>query len=496
MTTFDGDLQESRLPPRRKTTFLTPGIPWYRDLKVLQIIWQIVFVGIIIVGLFLLFYNLAQNLDESDLSLDFGVYGRRFGAEVTEGLRFDNDWGWTSDFDPLEAGFLLPWTGIWVSLATFWIVAGYTQTKDQKRAQRNVIFSIVVLILVPLFISFLVWLAGDWLRASTMTRALIQGFSNTLRVVILSLVVSTLFGIFLGIGLLSSNFLVRNTAQGVVEIFRNTPLLVQLLLINRAMQEILPAPRESITSPSSIGPIDISDTLYALNVRGLSLPGIGSTGSTVIFVAIMYLGFVVTYFVRRWRTEVQDNTGQPAKKLTYSLGILGVFFVIGWLASGGWPLGGGAFTVTYPEAGRFNIQGGWLVSLPFLSLFLGLTLYTSAFIADIVRAGIQSVPFGQIEAARSQGLKNNQVMSLVVLPQALRLIIPPLGNQYVNLGKNSSLGIAVFYFDTYFVVQLANNESGQAVPFFVALMVIYLSLSLSLSFFTNIGNKFTQIRTR
>jgi general L-amino acid transport system permease protein len=496
MTTFDGDLQESRLPPPRRRTILTPGIPWYRDLKVLQIIWQIVFVGLLLAGLVYLFINLAQNLEDSSLSLDFGVYGRRFGAEVTDGLRFDSQWGWTSDFDPLDPGFLAPWVAIWGALSATYIIAGYTQTKDAERAGRSIAISIAILIAVPLFITFLVWLAGDWLRASTMTRALIQGFSNTLRVVLLSLVVSTGMGIVLGIGLLSSNFLVRNSSQIFVEIFRNTPLLIQLLLINRALQEVLPGPRGTITSPASIGPLDISETVYALNVRGLSLPGISSTGTTVIFIAIMYLGFVVTFFVRRWRTEVQDNTGAPANNFRYTLGVLSAFFVVAWLASGGWPLSGGAFSMNFPVQGPFNIEGGWFTSLPFLSLFLGLTLYTSAFIADIVRAGIQSVPYGQIEAARSQGLKNNQVLSLVVLPQALRLIIPPLGNQYVNLGKNSSLGIAVLYFDLYNVVQLANNESGQAVPFFVALMLIYLSLSLSLSFFTNIGNRLTQIRTR
>jgi general L-amino acid transport system permease protein len=127
---------------------------------------------------------------------------------------------------------------------------------------------------------------------------------------------------------------------------------------------------------------------------------------------------------------------------------------------------------------------------------LGLTLYTAAFVADIVRAGIQAVPYGQIEAARSQGLNRAQVLNLVILPQALRLIVPPMGNQYVNLGKNSSLALVVGYFDTYQVALLANNESGQAVPIFVGLMVIYLGLSLTLSTLTNLVNRTTQVRTR
>jgi general L-amino acid transport system permease protein len=150
----------------------------------------------------------------------------------------------------------------------------------------------------------------------------------------------------------------------------------------------------------------------------------------------------------------------------------------------------------YPALRGPNVQGGFQLTIGFISLFLGLTLYTAAFIAEIVRAGIQAVPYGQIEAARSQGLSGAQVLNLVVLPQALRLIIPPLGNQYVNLGKNSSLGLIVNYVDTYRIAQIANNESGQAVPFFVGLMVIYLSLSLTLSLLTNLVNRTTQIRVR
>ncbi|NJL95959.1 MAG: ABC transporter permease subunit, partial [Anaerolineae bacterium] len=142
------------------------------------------------------------------------------------------------------------------------------------------------------------------------------------------------------------------------------------------------------------------------------------------------------------------------------------------------------------------MYGGVKLTLPFLAVFLGLTLYTAAFIADIVRAGIQSVPYGQIEASRSLGLRGSQVVSMIVLPQALRLIVPPLGNQWVNLGKNSSLGFAVGFAEVYTTTQLANNESDQAVPFFASMMIIYLSLSLFLSLIANTINSFTKVRTR
>jgi general L-amino acid transport system permease protein len=165
--------------------------------------------------------------------------------------------------------------------------------------------------------------------------------------------------------------------------------------------------------------------------------------------------------------------------------------VVGWLFSGGAP-----FALDYPILRGPNVREGTQLSAGFVSVFLGLTLYTSAFVADIVRAGIQAVPYGQIEAARSQGLTSGQVLNLVVLPQALRLIIPPLGNQYVNTGKNSTLALVVGYFDTYQIALLANNESGQAVPVFAGLMVIYLTQSLVLSVMTNLVNQTTRMRSR
>ena len=231
--------------------------------------------------------------------------------------------------------------------------------------------------------------------------------------------------------------------------------------------------------------LELADTVFRdaiINIGGLSI-NIGERWTLI-------LGLIFAFVVRRWRTQRQDATGQPARVLQFTAGIMLAALVIGWLISGT------PFTVNFPELRGPNVQDGIVFSTGFISLVVGLTLYTAAFVADIVRAGIQSVPYGQIEAARSQGFSGGQVLSLIVLPQALRLIIPPLGNQYVNLGKNSSLGLVVGFVDTYRIGQLANNESGQAVPIFVGLMVIYLILSLVISVLTNLINRGTRFKTR
>jgi len=489
------ELSASRLPPKRRRRLTTPGIPWYRDIKVLQILWQVVFVVVLVGGLLFLFGNLANNLAASNLSLDFNVYKRRFGAEISEGIRFDQTWNWITNFN------ITNYTLLWSVLVGMWVVGTLNvYLRQRQHSERNATLiagaSIALLVAMPrLSAGFIDW-AAPYLEASTMTRAIITGIYNTLRVVFLAIIGSTILGVLVGIGLLSKNFLVRRVSQVFVEIFRNTPLLVQLIFIHRGLQTILPQVQDSYTSPNKFLFFDFYEKFFVVNVRGFSVPGLKETNSATWFYIFVGLGLVAAYFVRRWRLTLQEESGDAAQVFRFIAPVLLLFVGAGWLLAGGYPLDGGPFTVEYPQAGRFNIQGGWFMSLAFFALFLGLTLYTAAFIADIVRSGIQSVPHGQVEAARAHGLTGSQTLSLVVLPQALRLIIPPLGNQYVNLGKNSSLGIAVTFMDIYFVVQLANNESGQSVPFFLAMMLIYLALSLSLSMLTNLFNQTTTIRSR
>lgn len=495
MVVFNEDKKGNKPAPGGGPRFRigTPGVPWYRDITILRVIAQIVFMILFLGALYFLWTTLVGNLQSSNLSLDFSVYQRPFTVAISEGPSLTEDWEWLNNLDLIT-------TGLWVIFGVAIAASGWNayrnfrENKNRVHYPTAITFVAIVALLIIYPPSAINASVQEFLQAhfygGSMTRALTTGVANTLRVVVLSLVACTLLGIFVGIGLLSGNFLVRNVAKVFVEIFRNTPLLVQLIFIYRTMTLILPFPRQSIFSPSQIGPFTFDQSYWVINARGLYVVSLEPTETFGILAGLTVAGLIVAWLVRRWRLSVQERTGQPAYGTWAFIGVTLAFFIIGWIAAGS------PFNADYPALQGPNVRGGYQLTTGFFALFVGLTLYTAAFIAEIVRAGIQAVPHGQIEAARSQGLNSTQVLQLVILPQALRLIIPPLGNQYVNLGKNSSLGLAVNFPDTYRIAQIANNESGQAVPFFVGLMVIYLVLSLVLSAITNLVNRGTKVKTR
>ncbi|MEQ8674300.1 MAG: ABC transporter permease subunit [Aggregatilineales bacterium] len=488
------DMGGSRPPPkqRRRIQLTTPGIPWYRDILVIRILMQVAFVILFVGGLGIAFLSLAGNLQESNLSLDFNIYRAPFTVAISEGPSVTNNWIWLNgDYD---TAIQIVYTGIIVAILGWVGYSSYQQNKRDELPITPVLIGLLTIIFV--FIAppnEVPQILRDHFFGGSMLRAFFTGIANTIKVVVTSLIACTILGILVGIGLLSGNFLVRGVSKVFVEIFRNTPLLIQLLFIYRTMTVLLPFPRQSICQTDGC----TGNNLIAMNARGLWIVNPQSTDTTVIFFVAIVIAIAVAWFVRRSRFKLQEETGTPPKIVRYTLPVLIIIPLIGWIIAS--VLNGGSVFINdypiLPESGP-NIVGGYQITTAFFALFVGLTLYTAAFIAEIVRAGIQAVPTGQIEAARSQGLNGSQVLNLVVLPQALRLIIPPLGNQYVNLGKNSSLAIAVTYFDTYRIAQLANNESGQAVPFFVGLMAIYLVLSVTLSYLTNIVNSATKVKTR
>lgn len=496
-------------PPPYRPWLTTPGIPWYRDLRIRRAIWQVVFVVVLAIVLLMGISNLVTNLRESNFPLNFQIYKTPFTIAEPEGISFNSEWTWVKDPDLTGSGSWYGWLKIWelpASLAWYvwvviWLRTMWWVAKPYWKRQRVMAISIgigmiIALLLQPIVFRWAVLGVEDYLAAGTKTRAMITGIVNTLRVVFFTLIASTLLGVLAGIGLLSRNFLLRTISRVYVEIFRNTPLLVQLLFIHRIILLFVPAPRTPFTSPDSILGFKLHEELFMIQSRAFIFAVPRHNDSAIYFYGAIAVGIGVAWLVRRWRLKQQEETGQPANTWYYLIPLLVASVIIGWFLAGGEPIGEGPFTMDYPHQRGLSFEGGTSLTEPFMALFLGLTLYTAAFIADIVRAGIQSVPYGQIEAARAHGLSNTQVLNLVVLPQALRLIIPPLGNQYVNMGKNSSLGLAVAYVDTYRVIQLANNESGQAVPFFTGLMIAYLLLSLTLSLFTNILNNATRIKVR
>ena len=310
-------------------------------------------------------------------------------------------------------------------------------------------------------------------QGSTYGRAFWVGLLNTLLVAGLGVIFATILGFIIGIARLSSNWLVSKAATGYVETIRNIPLLLQLLFWYNAVLKTLPEMRDSIKIPGGI----------VLNNRGLFLPnpvfGPGFHWVVVAFFAAI-IASIVFYI---WARKRQERTGQQAPVFTTAFGLIVGLPILVLLVSGV-PLSFG-----FPVAGRFNISGGMEVLPEFAALLFGLSIYTAAFIAEVVRAGILAVSRGQTEAAYSLGLRPQPTLRLIVVPQAMRVIIPPLTSQYLNLTKNSSLAVAIGYPD---LVQVFTgtvlNQTGQAVEVVAITMAVYLTISLVTSLLMNIYN--------
>jgi general L-amino acid transport system permease protein len=314
----------------------------------------------------------------------------------------------------------------------------------------------------------------DFDASMTYGRAFVVGLLNTLLVAGLGIVLATVIGFVVGISRLSSNWLVARLATVYVEVIRNLPVLLQLFFWYFAVLKLLPVPRQSHALPGG----------GFLNVRGLYLPSpVPEAGFGAVALAVL-IGLVLSIAVYFFGRRRQMRTGQRFPVLWTSLALvvlmpLGVFILLGQ------PL-----SFDYPELKGFNFQGGMVLQPEFIALLLGLSIYTASFIAEIVRAGIMGVTKGQKEAAMAIGLSKGQALRLVVIPQALRIIIPPLTSQYLNLTKNSSLGVAIAYPDLVSIWSgTVLNQTGQAVEVILITMGVYLSLSLITSAFMNWFNR-------
>lgn len=432
--------------------------------------------------------------------------------------------------------------------------------------------------------------SGDYSSNDRYIDAFRVGFINTLRVVLLGLLSTTVIGILVGIFLLSRNFLVRTISRAYVEVLRNTPVLLQIIawffiaiFALPPQQEAFAFPQEGIRSVPLLqyalsvfvifviwqysgslrnpiwrarirqGGITI---VLLLNLLGITLVGAGSPveflpglyisikGVAIfelipsamfgIWMVFVVLGLVVAAALWRYFGYVTEATGKPIPRSRYALFAVIGFTLLGWVILGMRPtpslitvvdedqdalielpyedaFESGMLTIeqelaytrqpllyrppTLDRRGR-NIETGIEISPSYLAVFLGLVIYTSAFIAEIVRAGIQAVPRGQLEASRALGISQGEMLRLIILPQALRVIIPPMGNQYLNLAKNSSLAIAVSYTDIYQVSNTIINQSGQSVTGIVMIMFSYLFISLSISLVMNLINQRFQLVTR
>ena len=315
----------------------------------------------------------------------------------------------------------------------------------------------------------------------TYGRIFIVGFLNTLLVSAIGIFFATLLGFIFGVAHFSHNWLIRKVALVYVEIFRNVPLLLQVFFWYFAVLSSLPGARQSLS---------LGEAVF-LNVRGLYLPKlIGGDLSSLVWIA---LGAAVAgiFVLRRWAKKRQELTGQQFPVLKTSIAMV-ILFPLLVAALAGFP-----FTVEYPALKGFNYFGGITVIPELMSLAIALSVYTGAFIAEAVRAGVQSIPHGQTEAARSIGLRENKIMSLIIVPQAMRVIVPLLNSEYQSLVKNSTLAAAVGYPDLFNVfVGTALNQTGQAIETIFMTIIVYFVVNMVISFLMNRFNSAVALVSR
>ncbi len=312
--------------------------------------------------------------------------------------------------------------------------------------------------------------SSDFRPTQPVEDALFEGLLNTLRLSITGIVLATVLGTLIGVARLSQNFVLRSLARAYVEVIRNVPLLALVVLAFTAIVlNAFPPPNESWT----LGPIAV------LNVRGSSV--FWYEGDNWKAVAAVAIALLTLWIVARWRRSVADRTGRPARSALWALPAAAIVLVVAWVL-----LGLGA---TAPELDGRRVSGGITMTPAYFAALLALVAYTSSHIAEIVRASIQAVPRGQGEAAEALALSGFQRLWYVVLPQAMRIGVPPTGNQYLNLTKNSSLAAVISFPELTKVTQLAVASRAPAVPAYVLLLLIYLVLSLLISLVVNIANR-------
>jgi general L-amino acid transport system permease protein len=309
--------------------------------------------------------------------------------------------------------------------------------------------------------------------ANTYARALLVGALNTIKVAFIGVVLTVILGTILGVARLSTNWLLSKLATLYIEVMQDIPILLQLFFWYAIFYETLPSPRQAISPGAGI---------FMCN-RGVAFTIPEAHPAHYYMLLAFVAGCLIVYLIRRWARERQEKTGQFFPTFRVGIAIVFVLPFITWLGFGA------PMEMDAPKLVGFNFEGGLTVSPEFIALLLGLVLYTAAFVAEVVRAGIQSVSKGQREAAMSIGLRPTLVLNLVILPQALRVIVPPLTSQMLNLTKNSSLAVAIGYPDFVSVANTTMNQTGQSIEGVALIMAVYLFFSLSTSVFMNWYNK-------
>ncbi|MBP3041515.1 ABC transporter permease subunit [Bacillaceae bacterium Marseille-Q3522] len=319
----------------------------------------------------------------------------------------------------------------------------------------------------------------SYVTTDTYLRAVLVGILNTLRVAFFGIILATIVGVFVGIARLSNNWLLSKIAAVYIDIFRNTPLLVQIFIWYVVFLQ-MPAIGEAL----KIGPFYFSN-------RGSAIPWLEAHRGTVLWLILLAVGIITAIVIYKLLTKKQEETGKRKYPLLYAALTIAVICLIAGLVTQSGP-----FHVTVPEIDGKNFVGGLRLSQNFFSLLIALVIYTSTYIAEIVRAGIQGVSKGQLEAAKALGFKPATALRLIIFPQAVRIIIPPLTSQYLNLTKNSSLAVAIGYQEIVSIGNTIMNQSGRNVEMILVMIMVYLIFSIVTSILMNLFNKKFQLIER
>ena len=448
-----------RLAPQEK-------VPFWRSPQGRAWTFQICMLGGFLWLAVSVYHNTLVNLETRGISSGFGFLTNEAGFRIGEVTGI-----------PLPQGGLL-WflLSLMAGLAVSQLLSRHLKSKsgrpmDSKWLSVCLLFSIGLPMLTLYIFRNSVEIA-HYTESSSYLMALLTGLGNTLKVTVIGCVASTILGLLVALGRLSPNWLLSNICRWFVELNRNLPVLLQLFFWYFIVLQQLPNVRKSI---------DLGGWLI-INKRGLYLPSLVPQQGAWIFCAAIVVALTAIWVLRRRARLILDETGVSVKILFPALGVFIVLPALAWL------LGGQPFTLDFPVLKGFNFKGGTGLTPEFTALVLGLTVYVSAFNAEIIRSGIEAVSKGQREAARALAMNERQVMRIVILPQAMRVIVPPLTSEYLAIAKNSSLAVAIGYPEFVSVGGTILNQSGQAVEIVGIWMGVYLCISLLISFGMNIYN--------
>ena len=437
---------------------------FWRNAEVRAVFYQILVLGGVLFTAYIIFQNTLTNLEERGISSGFGFLKNEGGFGIGE----------TPPVPLWEGGFQQFIYALTGGLLAAFLLNLWSKRSGRILGENTWLVSLVILVV---FILPAATLYGVWgsIRSEIYTEAssygigLWTGLINTLKVSLVGCILATLLGLIIGIARLSSNWLIAKLAAIYVETLRNLPLLLQIFFWYFAVLRTLPKVRQSLT----VGDI------FILNNRGVYLPDPTALSGAGPFTVAVGLALIGTFYYNRYVKKYQEATGQQLPLFLPAIGLLIVLPGISWV------LIGAPFALTFPELKGFNYRGGIVLTPEFASMLTALVLYTASYVAEIVRSGIEAVSKGQLEASGALGLRQGQTMRLVILPQALRVIIPPMTSQYLNLTKNSSLGVAIGFPELVNVGGTILNQSGQAIEVIGITMAVYLTFSLLISLFMN-----------